>query len=387
MKFLVFSILTFAFSSLASAYSCTINQIKANNPKFCDELREATPMTDASMRELFSEIQQYMKEFILKGRSVESLSPEEKSIYARVSTVEFSNFRSCGDNRSGRPSVNASYSTTNHGVTFCDGLKNFPIPALVSMIGHEIGHSGDSCSVQCYHVHTENRTRLRLPDNFLQSPDADPGTLGELRSSNRPMAMTTRFLMSRPDIVESWREVRGVTINEPMPLNRYPLNGIRRCLIDQDRVWQAPVDEPTDQIARERNTGPGCKSHTDSESMADVWGAYALGKYFEKHPEKRGALALGMFESRKNELCSPKGYPETVARLESIWMAAPGVAQALGCEPVTERSCLNRAPFPAATLPPASPSNVNAPAPDASVAPASRSSGGSTKRRSGASAR
>lgn len=347
MKLLIFSLFTFVISSEALAYSCTISQIKANNPKFCDELRESTPLTDSSMRELFNEIQGYMKEFILKGRTVDQLSMEEKSVYARISTVQFSSFRNCGNDREGRPVVDASYDTTAHSVKFCDGLKNFPISALVGMIGHEIGHSGDSCSVQCYHVHAPNRSRLTLPNNYLRSSEADAAFQAELRSSNQAISLTARALMSRPEIVQRWRDVPGVIINEPMPLNNYPLNAIRRCLIDQDKIWEAPATEPTDQIARDRNTGPGCKSHTDSESMADVWGAFALGKYFDKHPEKRGAAALGMFESRKKELCSPKGYPSTVARLESIWMAAPGVAQALGCEAVPERMCMSQQPFPA----------------------------------------
>ncbi|UOE99931.1 hypothetical protein [Bdellovibrio reynosensis] len=377
MKYLLLSFFIFGFSSAAFAYSCKIDQIKQNNPKFCDDLREETPMTDASMGELFNEVQDSMKEFILKGRTVDQLSPEEKSIYARISTVKFSKFTNCGTDPQGKPSVSASYSTTDHSVTFCEGLKDYPLPALVTMIGHEIGHSADSCAVQCYHLHAQDRTRLRLPQDFLNSPDNDPALQTELRSSREPVSMTARLLMSRPDIVEGWRSQPGVTINEPMPLNRYPLNRVRRCLIDQDKVWEAPSNEASHQIAQHRDKDPGCNSHSDYESMADVWGAYSLGKYFEKHPEKRGAVALGMFESRKKELCSPKGYPSTVARLESIWLAVPSVAQALGCESVPERSCMSHIPFPAPTIAPTS--NPRISSPGRGVAPGARDGGASRR--------
>lgn len=349
MKLLLLCLVTLGFSSLSFAYPCTISEIKKNTANFCDPRREAKQMTESELRALFNEVQASLEEFILQGRDEDDLSAEEKSIYKRISTVEFAGWDNCGNNRSGEPSVSASYDTTKHNVKFCDGLKNFPIPALVTMIGHEIGHSADSCASQNFFVQANNRSILRLPRNFSAN-EAVSSLVEELQRSQAPIALTTKLLMERPDVVEGWRKLTGVSISEPMPLNRYPLNQIRRCLIDQDNVWRSPAGENGDTIVPNRETAPACNTHSDSESLADVWGAYALGKYFERHPEKRGNAAIGMFESRKNEICSVKGYPAIISRLESIWIAAPGVAQALGCEAVPARSCLRETPFPAAAV-------------------------------------
>lgn len=340
MRFHLLLLSTAFIATGASAAECTIAKLKQDNPRFCEPVRRPQPMTERQMKELFLEVRQIQLDFILKGRKPEQLTAEEDSLYQRISRVEFGGFEDCG--RGDHSDIDAYFQRSTHKVFFCGGTKNLPAPALVAMIGHEIGHSGDSCSSQAYFVSAGDRSRLKLPagHGFDQAmTDLLSGGTGPIQSTLPITAQTSR-------IVEGWRESGVATVHaEPIPLNRYPLNPTRMCLIQQERIWRSTTPGP---VARDPNKDPGCADTTDFECMADVWGAHALGKYFEKHPEIRGGAALAMFESRKNQLCSRKPYQETNQRIDAIWLAAPGVAEALGCTPAESHRCLKQhPPFPA----------------------------------------
>lgn len=345
MKPILLFLFTIVSSHTAWSYTCTIASLKAQFPQFCREQREARSLTEQQMRTLFIQTRGDLIELILQGRPLRALSAEERSIYNRISTVSFLGYENCPPDVTGKPLINASYNNNSHGVRFCRGLANFPLTALVGMIGHEIGHSADSCSSQSYLIYAENQSLLQFPERMtsVDSSYASGEFIEALRRTRGPVQFITKFMMHERDVVESWRGRPGIEFRaEPMPLSRYPLNQIRMCLTEQDNLW---TPSNSDHVAIHSDKDPGCDTQSDFEGVADIWGAYALEKFLQRNPQIKGAQALGLFESRKPELCSIKRYPDRIAKLESIWLPFHAVAEALGCQLVEERSCMRNPPF------------------------------------------
>lgn len=343
----------------ATGNPCTIESLRARHPDFCESRWRSRPLTPAQTTELFHEVRSLMRELILQGRSPNQLTDQEASLLSRIETTELGSFTQCG---TGATAINASYRGNEHRVTLCDNLRRLPIPALVGMIGHEIGHSADSCQCQTPHLHTGARERLQIPPAQLRRMSNGGDLAQDLQRGTGSLHIVSHALLGQDRLWQDWAregkvEVRGIA----MPLSEYPLNGIRMCLANQAGLMTASTSP---QLARSRDDH-GCNSMGDYETMADVWGAYALEKYFERHPELQGTAALGMFENRKHELCSPKGYPETERKLAEIWMSRPATARALGCEPASQHRCLDRLPFRGPATAPSPATAINPPCEEA----------------------
>jgi hypothetical protein len=325
---------------------CKIESLLSQNPQFCKEdKKEKTELSQSEIRSLFLEVRNDLKEFILAGRRVEQLSNEEKSILSRIQTVEF-----LGINPNCQPNeVNAVYKRTENGVMICPNLKKFSKQALVSILGHEIGHSADSCSSQCHILHASNRSSLHVPQK-LKNPNL-PFSLNSLdkslRESSRPISFVSRGVDQ--SVYEPWINSNLVEIRaQRMSLARYPLNPIRMCLINNEKLFAGENSIAIPTAAADLESAPGCNQMLDYESTADIWGAFAASRFFKRNPSIKSDQAIYMFEGRKNELCATaKDYSYVKNNINAIWLNTPGIDKALNCKLSEEHTCMRQLPFKA----------------------------------------
>lgn len=323
----------------------------------------------ARVARIFDEAKESILQSILRGRDRRALSVEEKSMVARVELValrhgdheDVENDFECAGN-----AVNAGYMPDEAAIHVCRGLYEYPDVTLYHVLGHEIGHSIDSCN---------------LTKTFVQDAK-NSGPYSRQVVSPRKIPANSRV------------------IADAVPDERLPYREVRECLVRQNgfQILDSPErNEFIDRIANERlqlNQEKGevafAKRRTDvvnemagvdcpynsmnkishmPEVIADMYGAIAVDRYLQGHPEQVQEEKVSTFynwrylckdaslsQSERDQETPRWGHPLTIDRYMKIVLQVPAIARGLGCEVNPKYSCFRDAlttPLPGATSVPA----------------------------------
>ena len=294
----------------------------------------------ASVDAHFLRVKQTLIRSILKGRPRESLSDEEKSILARIESVQIAHGdhpEVAGHDRCADNAVDGFYSRRTHILAICPGSYLEPTPDLIQMLGHEIAHSFDPCSSQ--------------------------NAIEQLRNPKVSKDVTT--------------------IATSIPREQYPLSGVQTCLIQNIGVrhpTEVQIREIARDLARERQIGSSnpetlrtaensiyldllenssCRGagHINTEineAMSDVFGTIALNDYIAENPPQSNndrLASLSHFlieacheidEKRENpnhESSSKHAHPDSLKRVERFLLQSPAVSRSFNCRRNSSYSC------------------------------------------------
>ena len=200
-------------------------------------LKEMAPERRQKVEQLVAFTRKAIVNSILDGRKYTELSEEEHAAIRKVETVTLSSKSmekmkddpNCVD---GEP--NAFYEPHTHTLSLCPELYNLPDSAIVSIVGHEIGHTIDPCESQ-FAAYTIDRDRLKKVQKSLSADIKDRGHLKlaeELDDSGSDStALPAPFSgISATDVADF--EKAGVLKLEAsgIPSRRYILSDVYHCL-------------------------------------------------------------------------------------------------------------------------------------------------------------
>ncbi len=283
-------------------------------------MEPVVPRTQAEIEAVFEEVRNSLIQEISGGRPTEQQSPQQRLMIERVRAL-----RVLKENCEGQGTNTMAESI----VRICSSAHRTPITALVSLIGHEIGHSIDLCNLSgTFHRCVNHGTRMDLASRAT-GPAAQ--TLRQA-SGNRA---THLLLTSREDEPLNGpvrRLVEGghlEVMDRGIPLEHNPALATYRCLENSNGYEVMPP-----------NGDRNCSNvRPYSEAGAQIWGARALARYVEKNPNLSRADLLGTFDGVYP--LRAKGVSEKEKDAQSIYLSEPALQRALNCEPAPEQNCMS----------------------------------------------
>ncbi len=297
-----------------------------------------TPAAMAARLKKVEELIRYSRDSIIsliqKGRPLAALTPEEKALVEKISSIKFLDPQS----REIRfqPECqgilgNAFYRADLHVFTICPAMLNNPDAMLVAVIAHEFTHSIDSCESQgtLYEI---DRDKIPVKD----PPNASRGLSSILATwrtrdprfslyNIRGNAMVD--LGAMPDDLQTLEQMGVLKVKTPgVPFERYPFAAAYQCLTTGQRAFDSvqasDVQRFASDVARAHgrfgqaaektafekkliqailNTNRQCWKVAANDQMQEVmsdWvAAQVMGRYLEQHPPKAESekLAAGGF--------------------------------------------------------------------------------------------
>lgn len=278
------------------------------------------PRTQAEIEVIFNEIRNSLIQEISGGLPENQQSPQQRLMIERVRVL-----RVLKEDCEGQGSNTMAESI----VRICISAHRTPIAALVSLIGHEIGHSIDLCNLSgTFHRCVNHGTRMDLASGAT-GPAAE-----SLRraSSNRATHMLLTSREDEPLSAPVRRLVAGghlEVLDRGVPLENNPALATYRCLENSNGYAEMPPDGD--------RTCSNVRQY--SEAGAQIWGARALARYVERNPNLSRADLLGAFDGVYP--LRAKGFSEKEKDAQSIYMSEPALQRALNCEPAPEQNCMS----------------------------------------------
>ncbi len=313
----------------------------AEQLKMIKELKTTTPQRRERAKELFEIAKDGVKQAILMGRQPGALSDEERSALIKVDTVGFTLMESDDDMIGYCSSLvaNAEYNAATHSIKVCPSFFRFPDAQIVSVFGHEIGHSVDPCTSQfpTYQIDRNRLAQFKAPRALVADPEISENadrnyvftTLQNIAAQGATMT-TNSFAaeLENPETIHFFTQPNvGILIPVPgadaIPAQRYIFSDVENCLSQKEggafnRMSDAEADhiaesvsnfkaasgeelpnyDPKEDRKKIRNAFvayPGCVSGDRKdqmgEAMADWLGAKALRHYFKQMEEKKIVIA------------------------------------------------------------------------------------------------
>lgn len=291
------------------------------------------------MRILFNESKSRLKKIYLKGRKLESLSSEEKNVYARFDAAQFvlpadgSCHKYCMD---GGSAANAQIHSSL-GPCVCPFLENLPDEALVQLYAHELSHYGDSCNSMDSIGSTDKHPRIpAIP--FHQHPFNQPNGL-------------TKCLMDN-QIVTGWHAPEGAE----QQLDKFVSHKLKNSPGSTFVAWAKPlitayVKSSTNQFSNKECMGLLGGSQL-TEAQCDHIGWEVAADFLKDNPldpkdpySKLRVFATFLFNCGNKgglQVAGPHEYsahPANADRIDKIAMNVQSLRDAINCGPVKGRAC------------------------------------------------
>ncbi len=184
-----------------------------------------------------------------------------------------------------------SNDSTTYEIRLCQNALKMPKLALVSLVGHEIGHSLDLCGLESHRYHNHD-TGVRFLD-------------------------TTPVDKTNAEITD-----RGI------PLAENPLVSTYSCL-NQNNNYYRPLPERHEQI---------CGETLYTESGAQIWAARATAQFVKAHPPSREE-AIGLFANSMTGMT--KGTTNKEHDIDTIYFSEPEIRNMFGCSAKPTQNCLS----------------------------------------------
>lgn len=306
--------------------------------------------SNAEMMQILNRTRDFLISDIRGGKPVSELHPSQQLMIRRLESIDRLIFKDCPDLRPTNPG--ASYKLLMNSIEVCQQTKSAPEIALISVFGHELGHSIDMVNLGC--------RVLKVTARGLSIPAVRTTTSTQAAQEIVMSSSQDPFL--RPLDPESWakdleqiRDSRGRTFNEcafktkaekealdalirsgrievvdsGVPVLSHPQRSTFACLKNASRS----SEPPTSQAQAERG---GYFEY--GEKSAQIWGARAVARYVASTPTLTPQDALGIAQF------SPiyeKKVDEKETDLDSIYLSEPALQRTFRCQPTEVQNCLS----------------------------------------------
>jgi len=368
----------------------SVDTLKVSNPaaKPTMELAEKRALR---VRELFEFARNALIDEVERGRSIGQLSEAERSQVARLKTVDFVSLQDAKEDPScARMAPDAFYSGEGHRIVICPGMYSMPDSTLMEVLGHEVAHAIDPCTLQIPLV--EVVVGGRTPE-VQKTTNADHQMfLKDLKyagSSGRTLVTSVLGSGRRDAAAFLVNSGASKLVAAAIPFDKYPEASVYKCLIQNAGVREvsaSDINRIAEQYVRnldgnwkEQNsklalkqakatlnrypqcTAPNSGKGQMGEAMSDAWSSKILGRWLSKNPPRNDLerfAPMGMFLTRYCEIRRPgsvrptsgeildigvdalsRVHPYARERAEKIFLTASGLQEALGCQPVHNFSC------------------------------------------------
>jgi hypothetical protein len=353
---------------------------------------------EARVRDLFNFAQGTLLSEISRNRPYASLSEAEKSQYDRVKNLDFVSLAEAKKEPScARMAPDAFYSWEGHRVVICPGMYTLPDASLMEVLGHEIAHPIDPCSLQIPLLKVDRKKldelRSQEPSQVGHNPDASKllSNLGDAGSTGMVM-LSAVMSTHRKDSVPFVENLGAAKLVAPgIPFKNYPDHRAYKCLTDKvgiREVTSADLDRIARQFVRDRQgkwnatadktllrnvratlgrfpqcTSPNTAKSQMGEAMSDAWSSKVLARWMEKNPPKNDmerlapmAMFLAAYcKERPTVSTAPttgeildlavdamtRAHPYHRERAEKIFLTEPNLQKAIGCKPIQNFSCVD----------------------------------------------
>lgn len=335
---------------------------------------------DERIKELVEFARKSLIKTIRAGRPDSALSEQELAAIKKVSTISFTPMNSpqlLGNQICSGIFPNAFYSPEDNSISICSSFKYFPEASLVSVIGHELAHSIDTCNAQ-FGVLTVNQARV----SELLAADTsklDPLVLKDLKNLKGKTQITSlsdNLMRATPGEINAKLEELGALtrVTKDFSFTTYPFQAVSSCLSSSlggsFRSVASQREEALQEIESSTVLSPreieilkrGYKSNPEclianfqpsqmGEAMSDWFGAQVTADFLKQNqPTQKPNLDSTIFFS--NVYCAGQNaenkgsiyesivkvlgnhmdaHPMAKDRIENIFLRNPTIAQVSGC--------------------------------------------------------
>ncbi len=287
---------------------------------------------------------------ISQGKASHELSGEQKSLIKRIETVKLNHGNDekvYNESTCVNSFLNAFYRPLGHSINICPSYYSQPDSQIISVIGHEIGHSLDPCySSKALVIPTQSNAKDPSGYRMVSSvKSGDTAIAQSMTRSAHPLYVVEKCLISKIKI----RQAEDVDVRLAAQLKaRYEqldknLNYEDRKSLEQNFYSQINEDKLC--------LGSGLLSPEINEAMSDVYGKIVLNDYLVTHPIKNQHDRIAAIASYFQKICNSNGekeiesdelqgminkfheeHPDTIKRIEKFTLQIPEVAKAFNCK-------------------------------------------------------
>ncbi len=322
----------------------------------------------ARMERVFGEAKASLIRSISKGRDVAKLSEFEKNLIGRLETIKLRH----GDD----PKVNTNahcknnsrngFYSLDHTINICPMYYAASQAELVSLMGHELGHSIDPCraTLNVYKSKEEYLVADELP--LLTGAIHIRG----MDRKDHPLYTVDECLVKKMGIREITADDIELAANVEARYDQLALGFDNKTLKARRRSIAKEMQE------KAVCEGTGLMRSQINESMSDVFGSIALEAYLQKNPPQTDidkAVIFGSpclyhedldyaldqhFEDKRS--ASSHGHPSSMERATKIIIQTPSLAKAFNCRRNPQYMCFDS--YLNASANTSAPTNPNSPA-------------------------
>ncbi len=361
-----------------------------------DPKADALSVSEEKIKELKTtvrDVREQLMKTLMKGRTEDQLSEEERELVTRVKTIQFrlpTDPQSFNSPACASESGNAFYRPSDHSFTVCAAMLKLPIENLVMVIGHELAHSVDPCNFQnrvpVYDLKTESLAKLpaepktvadavrmraaecaaagekscymRIPSSAIVAPLAKAGVIGPLFKkrdglANYPLENARQCLMSKAG--GGFRSNQDELADIESHVQQYLDDNY-----DEGSLSEAERAKEIDRIKQLFKSKPECMSkhekfHSElGEAMSDLLGSKVSNEFLKKHPRTDDTPAgrlrpVAFFASKYCESLARRAgiggpmtqdeiwrltvdpHPPSDERMHEIALREPEIRKYLGC--------------------------------------------------------
>lgn len=374
-----------------------IIEAQLTDPDLFKRVRKSTLEEDQErQRRLTKQAKTSITNMIKNGRSDSQLSAEQKNLIGRIESVELLTADSNWAQRTPeckKKSPQASYFPDSDRFLICENLLDLPDVSLLRVIAHELGHAIDPCRASCDHL-TANQQKL---DQYFEERKRETSEMEELpKLSDEEIALNKLIgREERPftEITQIDDSMKNNLIKKGylkvnyngIPRSKQPLNPIRTCLIKSgkfDNISSKDISVALYQIQEAKKrfgekiskkelsdlekffrknsdcVHVGVQHSQMSESIADVYAAYAVADYLRDHPPKTMGDKIAIEGTFIRFVCDPhfnatvtsqftlgtvemisKQHPTLENRTKNILLQFPGIADHFDCNFKKSNNC------------------------------------------------
>lgn len=316
---------------------------------------------------LVSKAKKYLVEE-LKARPLIGGAEAQRELVNKIEAVSFGGVETdhefCLEDSS-----NAFYDHFSNSFFICSGNSVRSDLAVISTIGHELGHAIDPCGCRLG-VHqvnpAANQSEIVNALKAVEYKNDMEKLSAQLLSERAGQTVSAINLDFSEETLRQLEEIRMVTARAEGIKGAYPFDTTFRCLRDRHKFSDGSSMGHTFKDAQRKRRGKpsledklaenrdlrSCSSKIIensemTEAMADVFGAKVLGRYALEHksqPEDlASALDFGLrIHCEGTDQNPSRPYPSFSERLEKIVLSEPLVAKAFSCNLGSDSVCMKK---------------------------------------------
>lgn len=371
-------------------------------------IRKSTVAEDqARQKELTLQAKRSIIEMIKNGRSDDQLTSEQRNLIGRITSVEVitADMKEANDIPDcSKQQPQAFFVPTGYNIILCENLLDLPDATMLRIIAHELGHSIDPCTASCDHL-SANQEKIGNHLEKIKSAESDSDANEESEETELTQEDYYHTILEglesygeRPFITyhSADTEFKDKLIKEGfvqknfkgIPRSQQPFDSVRSCLIKnagfdnvstkdiafaihqrKDALKRFGKKMTKKEIADYENyykknadcMAVGNKMSQMSESMADVYAAYALSNYLKDNPPKTQNDKYAIEGIFLNQVCDPyyttklasqlkngelgvleESHPLAEARTKNILLQFPGITTQFDCDFKKSNRCFDR---------------------------------------------